>query len=207
VASNKKAGLKGPAPRRPKKPSAAAWIDASSYWIDERVPDLGDLLPAEALDQFIAWLGPRLGSYRGGQLVAANTPTPKQEANALSEFRQHVQAVVDALHTSGLPPIASAHLQTLAFKNGVDWRRVRDDFQTIGVLAQMVERSAQSVSTPKGRKPASSRDALAAAVFKKLQQIAPRRVEDARSLTREILLRCRVPAPDDLKRPISKVQK
>jgi hypothetical protein len=71
----------------------------------------------------------------------------------------------------------------------------------------MVERSARSAPTPKGRKPAVARNTLAAAVFKKLQQIAPSGVEHARELTKQILLRCGVASPDDLKRPVKKGQK
>lgn len=194
-----------------KKARGSDWMEASGYWADETVPDLASLLACHGIDavEFAEWLGPQLGKFRGMQLIESATPTPGEAADVLADIRMHAQTLSATIH-AGLPPLVQAHLKRVARARDIDWpamvSRVAEDLARIAFLAQLVEGQARAVIVPKGRKPSTSRDALVTAVVNRLRTIrrtgneVPLAAGEARELAREILLRCRVPMPDDLKR-------
>ncbi len=194
-----------------KKARGSDWMKASGYWADETVPDLTSLLVCRGINpaEFAEWLGPQLGKFRGMQSIEAASPTPVEEADVLADVRRHAQTLSATLLT-GLPPLAHAHLKRLARERDVKWSdmvaRVTEDLARIAALAQLFEAQARAVEVPRGRKPSTSRDALVTAVVNRLKKVkragkaVPLTTADVHELAREILQKCRVPMPDELKR-------
>jgi hypothetical protein len=203
---------------------------ALGYWANETVPDVTDLLSSVDVDPlaFTAWLGPKLADFRGNRDMQAALPTTAEELSVLEAVTKNINATWKGLQHSKMPPRAGANVHLIALDAGINWFQLVD--RTVANLQQMesmlkqTERKLKARSTPSGRKPSNSRDTLAASVLKKVQSFGkivappkgsavavkktvPLKVQEARSLTRELLLRCGVPAPDDIKRSVNKGQK
>jgi hypothetical protein len=189
---------KNPAKKQPHEPKNFA--DATSAWINENVPPLGDLFNGHSvdLDDFTRWLSKKLGEYRFKQQTKAATPTVREEADALADFAVNLDRVSETLH-SGLPPHSRAHLVGNAFKLGLDWNeltdRLRNDLITAKSLVKQVERKARDDGPAKrGRPGLPLRDGLLAEIITKLKPSVTQ-AKARRLIASQILEQCSVPAP------------
>ena len=195
------------------RPAPAEGGGAIGYWADESVPDLRDLLTAFGIDvqAFAAWLGPRLGTFRGAAVVQVAMPTPEAERDHLVELLANVRAVEQGLRT--IPPRSSATISLISHRHQTDWHELqRRAGQDLLLLLWHLEQARKAIAVPKrgpGRKQSTDRrDALIAEVVAKLREAAPAcKLEALRDLAREILLRCGVRPPSDVKRATRRGQK
>jgi len=170
-----------------------------AYWVDETVPDLSDLLP-EGVDpvEFSAWLGRKLGDFRGARAIREASPTRVEEVDVLHTLRSNVRSVYAGLHFLAIPPIAKAHLQDLALKVGLNWleltERATADLLHIEALITSVERDLRALPSRPGRKTARARDVLLAQVADRLQLPTKK----ARADAVKILNRCGISISDNI---------
>lgn len=167
------------------------------WWVDETVPDLTGLLAPHGIDanEFIAWLGPQLGVYRGSLSVKALMPTRGEELAAVQQLAKDLAAVMAHLAPGRIPPVAASQLLLALHKAGGNWHemadRVHTDLVVMHWAAQHVAGKLEQRPAKRGRKANAARDALLSRVIDHVRRpgmSAP----DVRSLASGILAACGV---------------
>lgn len=183
------------------------------WWVDETVPDLGDVLtPGLGIDAqaFAQWLGPLLGEYRGTEHVKQATPARADELEFVREFTGLLRKVETLVR--GVPDRTGALIAEAGSRAGINWfelhRRLRDDLETTRLLAGYAADRIKGRPSAKGRKPETARDALLHAVVGELCKAGIKRTL-AESLAEQVLVRCgvRTPEASSIKRATKRVQK
>ena len=173
-------------------------------WIDERVPDLGDLLPATIdVQAFAQWLAREIGNYRFWADDGAVRPTLAAELNAVRRARKVLRDAATA--ASSLPREAEALLGLEVYRRSSvighdDWRviaqRVHNDAATLAIVLGYVERTLAARKPRRGAKPKAPRDYLLRAIVDRLGTDGLGKGQ-ARTIAADVLLRCEVPTPTD----------
>lgn len=183
------------------------------WWVDETVPDLGDVLtPGLGIDAqaFAQWLGPLLGEYRGAEYVKQATPARADELEFVREFTGLLRKVETLVR--GVPDRTDALIAVAGSRAGINWielrRRLRDDLETTRQLAGYAADRIKGRPSAKGRKPEAARDALLRAVVGELRKAGMKRTL-AEGLAEQVLVRCgvRTPEASSIKRATKRVQK
>jgi hypothetical protein len=177
---------------------------ASGWWVDERVPDLGGILPA-GIDAaaFVEWLAPRVGKVRSAEKMRAAQAKPALAAElaAVQRTRRLLFGVHKALH--GLPVHAVAHLSSAATRHreqiGEGWRDIaerimRDSVILYGLLG-IAEHALSATKVKRGNPGAIERDVLLNATVTKLRE-APMTAKDALPVAEQVLVRCGIAVPE-----------
>ncbi len=183
----KKPGPKGPAPL--------------SWWVDETVPEIRDILPpAVNHDLFVQWLGPRLGIFREAENARAAIPTRAYEARAMKHLASLLRQTKAAMRS--MPPRSAAnfHLLLHQYSDTVRVgayefeRRLHDDLLYAGAIIPKVVQRLLAHEGKRGRKKEAARDELLAAIVEKLRD-TPLGADIARATAIDILNRCRIRSP------------
>lgn len=177
----------------------------SIRFVDEGVPDLGDILP-KGIDahRFAEWLGPKLGDYRTPEQDRAAFLAPAdelKEAERIARITNDARKALADLPLGVERALGTYCAKDLATLSGVPWgdlqkRMVRDLTVTYALLGKF---AADHTKGDPGRPSAATRDALIASVVKELRGygLVVEGENGAREITARILFRCGIRTPTD----------
>ena len=166
-----------------------------SGWVDEAVPaerlrrELKDT--AIDADSFIAWLAPQLGRFRDEMRARGQMPTRTDERDFLRDLHRRSDELRALL--TDLPPRTGAALHRV-HGHGLDLKRLSDDLVLLATLCRQGAAVLSASPARPGRKRATPRDDLLAAVVNRLRK-AGIGVRKSRELATDVLSKCGVPAP------------
>jgi hypothetical protein len=181
---------------------------SEGWWVNESVPDIADLIP-QGIDgaAFVAWLGPKLGEHRDAVHIRDNAlMTPAERVDELKRTRDALKGAWDALHPQGLHQqvdvwVSDAWLRHRRPDETEIWHdvreRLRQDLLRAHMHFQVAINQLRSVKSKPGRKLEVSRDKLLSVVADKLTDALG--IEAARARAADILLRCGVPTPANMR--------
>ena len=184
------------------KPAAAV----PPIWRDARVPDLSPVLtPGLHIDPaaFAEWLGPLLAEYRSEAAIREALPARADELATADEIAAALEAAAAAMGPGAIPERFEGLLADEGHGAEINWydlrRRLADDLALARILTRRAASRIAATPTKTGRKSERGRDRLLAEVVQRLRGHGVK-ADPARTLAREILGRCGVPVPTNIKR-------
>jgi len=174
-------------------------------FVDERIPrdKIEEMLGKAGIDPagFCDWLAPRIGHHRAMLDCVDSAPTRAEEIEVLRDFQRVMNEATRYLQPGGLPPVAHALMteKAWAMRNEL-LHQICEPVATVVMqlqaMAELAERELEAARQKPGKRSDSTRALLFSELVARLRA-AGATANHARDTAAEILVLCRVGAPED----------